>query len=498
VALVAADLERAAGGQAVAAARRAAELAERSGDDELLLAALIRWARALGDAGELAHAARVLERAQQVEHELTQHVPEEALACWAERPVRVELLQVQAQLLSAGAAHPPEVARRERVESLTPLRTPSQRPKSGALDRGPSRDPRCETWRKRYPNIVGSSPAIKSVFAVLDRVAGSEATVLVRGESGTGKELVAEAIHRNSPRAGKPLVKVHCAALVETLLLSELFGHEKGAFTGAQSRKKGRFELADGGTIFLDEIGDISPKTQVALLRVLQEREFERVGGTQPIRVDVRIIAATHRDLEKMVREGTFREDLYYRLRGVTIEMPSLRKRLEDLPELCAYLLERIAAERKEPVKRISPAALERLAAHRWPGNVRELENVLRSATLFADGDELGPGDFEAFADTFQALEPEIGAPSRVEVRTSRAETGHSPSHPPIEALVYEKVRAGGATLFEMKKMLERECIVRALEETQGNITRAAALLGMKRPRLSQLVKEYGLSEVGK
>jgi transcriptional regulator with GAF, ATPase, and Fis domain len=335
---------------------------------------------------------------------------------------------------------------------------------------------------------VGSSPGIQQVLSVIDKVAAHDTIVLVRGESGTGKELVAEAIHQASSRASKPLVKVNCAALVETLLLSELFGHERGAFTGAQARKKGRFELADGGTLFLDEIGDISAKTQVALLRVLQEREFERVGGTQPIRVDVRIVCATHRDLEKMVREGTFREDLYYRLRGVTVDMPPLRRRLTDLPAIAARLLGRIADERGEAPRTLSDAALALLSQHRWPGNVRELENVLRSATLFAEGSELEASDLAAFAESF--------LPAEARAETMGAEAPRNPAD--IEHLVYERVRQGATSLFEMKKNLERECIVRALEETNGNITRAAALLGMKRPRLSQLVKEYELGDLGK
>src|SRR5690606_14718202 len=235
---------------------------------------------------------------------------------------------------------------RTRHESVPPPRVLASSQAAVPRDRDARAAPRqakTTEWARKYPGLVGGAHTLGGVFSVLDKVAGADALVLVRGESGTGKELVAEAIHQNSPRRGKPFVKVNCAALVETLLLSELFGHERGAFTGASARKKGRFELADGGTLFLDEIGDISPKTQVALLRVLQEREFERVGGTQPIKVDVRIIAATHRDLEQMVREGTFREDLYYRLRGVTVEMPPLRERLADLPELTEHLLARIA-----------------------------------------------------------------------------------------------------------------------------------------------------------
>src|SRR5262249_19432117 len=236
-------------------------------------------------------------------------------------------------------------------------------------------------------------PAIRGLIAAVKKVARSNATVLVRGESGTGKELVAEALHRASDRAAGPLVTVNCAALVETLLLSELFGHEKGAFTGAFARRRGRFELAEGGTLFLDEIGAISARTQVALLRVLQERTFERVGGTTPLRANVRIVCATHRDLRAMVERGDFREDLYYRLRGITLEVPALRQRMGDLPRLGEHLLARIAVERGEPAKTLSPDALDLLARHRWPGNVRELENALRAASLFAEGGTITAAD---------------------------------------------------------------------------------------------------------
>ncbi len=472
LAIVSADLERAAGGDTRAPARRAVELAEACDDPERLLSALVRHARALGDAGEVGLATRVLERAQKIEEELTARVPEESRAAWAERPQRAELTQVAAQLATAWT--------RTRHESVPPPRA-----LTGTHARRVEASGRLAAWQKKYPSLVGGSEALAGVFGVLDKVAASDALVLVRGESGTGKELVAEALHKNSPRRGKPLVKVNCAALVETLLLSELFGHERGAFTGASARKKGRFELADGGTIFLDEIGDISAKTQVALLRVLQEREFERVGGTQPIKVDVRIIAATHRDLEQMVREGTFREDLYYRLRGVTVEMPPLRERVGDLAALSEHLLARIAEERGEPVKRLSPEAVDCLSRHRWPGNVRELENVLRSATLFADGPVLVPDDFAAFSESFVPVTPRAAAAARA------TEDGAEPRD--LQSLVYARIRDGETSLLEMKKSMERECIVRALEETDGNITRAAAVLGMKRPRLSQLVKQYGL-----
>jgi DNA-binding NtrC family response regulator/tetratricopeptide (TPR) repeat protein len=477
VALLRAETDRAAGAETLGSARRALDRAERCGDDELLLAALVLWGRTLADAGDVVGAASALDRARAVDQALCRNVPEEANSTWTERPVRAELVALSARLAAHGSG--PSASLADGGERSAPSRTP---PAGTVRPRPEGHDDRAAgKWTRKYPNIVGNSAAIGQVLRMLDKVASSDTTVLVRGESGTGKELVAEAIHQNSDRATKPLVKVNCAALVESLLLSELFGHEKGAFTGAQARRKGRFELADGGTLFLDEIGDISPKTQVALLRVLQEREFERVGGAQPIRVDVRIVAATHRDLERMVREGTFREDLYYRLRGVTIEMPALRRRLEDLPAIACRLLERIASERGEPLRGLSPDALALLAQHRWPGNVRELDNVLRSATLFAEGDELEAGDFAAFSEAFRPVAP---VPAATPGRDA-----------PIESLVYEHVRAGSASLFDMKKKLERECVVRALGETGGNITRAAALLGMKRPRLSQLVKEYGLGD---
>ncbi len=474
LAIVSTDLERAAGGDTRVSARRAVELADACDDPERLLKALIRHARALGDAGEVGLATRVLERAQKIEDELTTRVPDEARAAWAERPLRNELTAVAGALATAWT--------RTRHDSVPPPRAIT-----GAHRRVEA--VHVDEWRRRYPELVGTSPALAQVFGLIDKVASADALVLVRGESGTGKELIADAIHCNSPRRRKPLVKVNCAALVETLLLSELFGHERGAFTGANARKKGRFEMADGGTIFLDEIGDISAKTQVALLRVLQEREFERVGGTEPIKVDVRIIAATHRNLEEMVQEGTFREDLYYRLRGVMIEMPPLRSRLQDLPALTHHLLSRIAEERDEPMKRMSPEAIQALAQHRWPGNVRELENVLRSATLFADGPTLVPADFAAFSESFQPPDNPAEAAGRLALVPPDAPPR------PLESLLYERVRDGEASLLEMKKVMERECIVRALDETDGNITRAAELLGMKRPRLSQLVKQYGLTK---
>jgi sigma-54 specific flagellar transcriptional regulator A len=322
---------------------------------------------------------------------------------------------------------------------------------------------------------------------------------------------------------------VNCAALVETLLLSELFGHEKGAFTGASSRRRGRFELAEAGTLFLDEIGDISPRTQVALLRVLQERTFERVGGTTAIRANVRIVCATHRDLRGMVERGEFREDLYYRLRGITLEVPALRARLGDLPRISENLLGRIAAERGEAPKTLAPDAIDLLSLHRWPGNVRELENALRVASLFAESSAISAGDLAENVDDLRPLAALAGAERgrRGDASSSAARASLAPTPgcgaetadsqttlsdtdpdglesdaplPQIEAnatsVAYAQVRQGSVSLSDMKRQIERDCIARALAETKGNITRAAAILGMKRPRLSQLVKQYGLAAV--
>jgi transcriptional regulator with GAF, ATPase, and Fis domain len=319
-------------------------------------------------------------------------------------------------------------------------------------------------------------------------------------ESGTGKELIADALHAHSSRRGRPLVKVNCGALVESLLLSELFGHERGAFTGALQRRKGRFEAADGGTIFLDEIGDISPKTQVALLRVLQEREFERVGGTAPVKVDVRILCATNRNLEQMVARGEFREDLYYRLKGIQVELPPLRERAEDLGLLAAAILERVAEERAAEQKRLHPDAVRLLERHSWPGNIRELENVIRSVSLFCDEPVIGVRAFSDYAEVFQGVDrPEPQAPRPPASRSAPAQ-GAAPatdSVAPGAGSAWSRLGAEGLSLKELKTRIEIECITEALSKTGGNITRAAEKLGMKRPRLSQLIKEHGISVEG-
>ena len=330
--------------------------------------------------------------------------------------------------------------------------------------------------------MIGTHPKMRHVASLIERAAPAESIVLIRGESGTGKELVAEALHEGSARRGKAFIKVNCGAIVESLLLSELFGHERGAFTGAMQRKKGRFEVADGGTIFLDEIGDISPRTQVALLRVLQERQFERVGGTTPVRVDVRILCATHRNLEEMVARGEFREDLYYRLRGIQIDVPPLRERATDIAAIAQSILADLAAQRRLPSWRLSADAIALLARHAWPGNVRELENVLRSASVFADGIELGARDL---ASLVSHKEPSV------ELTSPELVASTAPAAPADSGWL--RLMSEGLSLKELKTRVEVECIERALASSHGNITRAAAMLGMKRPRLSQLIKEHGL-----
>jgi sigma-54 specific flagellar transcriptional regulator A len=373
-------------------------------------------------------------------------------------------------------------------------------------------------------DMVGAHPRFQSVLRALERLAPLRSTVLLRGESGTGKELAAQAVHALSPRAKKPLIKVNCGALVETLLLSELFGHERGSFTGATRRKKGRFELADGGTLFLDEIGDISPRTQVALLRVLQEKVFERVGGTEPLRVDVRIVCATNRNLEAMVEAGTFREDLYYRLKSLEVELPPLRTRGRDVLLLAEEFLADLAEQDGCEPKTLEPEAQQMLLEHSWPGNIRELQNVLRSCWIFAeketisadlvsqflqkcDGSPSIANPNDAIAASASAHLHADGPKPTAEKRTlaanasSEENRADAPSVDSQDTRVdfnrwYDFLVDGDISLRDLKKRMEKECIERALYTTEGNITQAARLLGMKRPRLSQLVKEHGLEEI--
>ena len=321
--------------------------------------------------------------------------------------------------------------------------------------------------RYRVGNLVGTSSRMRQVFEMITRVAPSNATILIRGESGTGKELVANAIHYNSRRAHKPFIKVNLAALPETLVESELFGHEKGAFTGALSRKSGRFELAQGGTIFLDEIGDLSPTVQLKLLRVIQEREFTRLGGTATLKADVRILAATHRDLEKLVADGLFREDLYYRLNVFPIYLPPLRERKSDIPLLAEHFLVKHAQEQGKSARRLSQTALDILMQYHWPGNVRELENVIERALLVCDGDTILSAH----------LPPSLQPPSC--------------SYPaPIQTGMEGKNRLSLAAQVEN---LERELITEALTVTRGNQSQAAQYLDTSLRILGYKIRRYGL-----
>jgi two-component system response regulator HydG len=310
-------------------------------------------------------------------------------------------------------------------------------------------------------NIIGNSPAMRELIEILRLVAPSEATVLIQGESGTGKELVANAIHHNSPRKSGPFVKVNCAALPETLLENELFGHEKGAFTGATGPKKGRFQMADQGTMFLDEIAEMTPATQAKILRVLQEREFEPVGGTRSIRVDTRIISATNRNLEEEMETDRFREDLYYRLNVFTITVPSLRDRKSDIPLLADHFLAHYAAKNHCVFNGFQPQAMELLMRYAWPGNVRELENVIERAVIMARGERIGP----------EHLPGAIGD-------QDRSTTDPSP------------VLASGRSL----KAVEREMILKTLDDMGGNRTQTAKLLGISRRTLQLKLKAYGIN----
>jgi len=317
-----------------------------------------------------------------------------------------------------------------------------------------------------FESVIGSGPGMRRVFETIQKVAETDLTVLIRGESGTGKELVAQAVHNRSPRRNRPFVPVNCAAISRELVESELFGHEKGAFTGADARRQGRFEAADGGTIFLDEIGDMAPETQAKVLRVLQERRFERVGGSAPVEVDVRVLAATHRDLEADVKRGRFREDLYYRLKVVEIAIPALRERREDVPALVDRFLGDLAERLGRPKKAIRAAALARLAACPWPGNVRELRNVLEQAAVLATGDAIEEADL-------RLTQPEAGTPDDAGA--------------PDRSFAEAKRR----TVLDF----ERRYLLGALRQHGGNISRAAAAIGMVRQSLQQKIRELGLRD---
>jgi two-component system response regulator HydG len=315
----------------------------------------------------------------------------------------------------------------------------------------------------RQGDLIGESAPMQKVFRVIDKVARTDASVLIQGESGTGKELVAHAIHKASRRSEGPFIKVNCGALADTLLESELFGHEKGAFTGAIRRRIGRFELANGGSLFLDEIGDVSPTMQVKLLRVLQEQEFERVGGEATVRVDTRVIAATNKDLRQEVEEGRFREDLYYRLHVVPLSLPSLRDHREDIPPLVKHFIDKLGPRTNPQVTSIDDDALARLMSHAWPGNVRELENAVEQALVFAGGENI----------TVSALPEHL-------VATNPATTLSLPGR--------------SMALPEILEDLERQLILRAYREAEGVKTETARQLGIKTSALYYKLEKYGIS----
>ena len=312
--------------------------------------------------------------------------------------------------------------------------------------------------RHRVEGIIGESGRMQEVLSLVRRVAGSDATILIQGESGTGKELIARAIHYASPRAGAPLVSVNCAALPETLLESELFGHEKGAFTGAVAARKGRFELADGGSLFLDEIGDLPLHLQVKLLRVLQEREFERVGSSRPVAVNVRLLAATHRDLEALVRAGRFRDDLYYRINVVSISLPPLRERREDIPLLLDHFVEKFSRRNGKRIGGLTREAREALLRYDYPGNVRELENLVERAVILTRDEVIGLEDL------------------------------------PLGVKEREGETSGETSLTVLVEGLERRMIREALARADGVQTQAAEILGISERVLRYKLKKYGLA----
>lgn len=312
--------------------------------------------------------------------------------------------------------------------------------------------------------IIGESEAMERIFKLVGKVARTDSTVHIFGESGTGKELVARSIHDNSPRKDGPFIKVNCSALAETLLESELFGHEKGSFTGAHKRKLGRFELADGGTLFLDEIGDISQPTQLKLLRILQERQLERVGGEETITVDVRVVTATNKDLKREVEEGRFREDLFYRLHIIPVELPPLRDRKSDIPLIVEHFVDKLAKRTRSDVNGVAADAMAALRAYNWPGNVRELENVIEHAMVFAEGSLIRLGDLPPVVSGVQ----------------------------PGDAL---QLPDGDRSLPEILEELERQLILRAFKKAEGVKTETARLLGIKPSALYYKLDKYEIDE---
>ena len=343
--------------------------------------------------------------------------------------------------------------------------------------------------------IIGRSEPMQQVFKLIGQLAASDATALITGESGTGKELVARAIYHHSQRATKPFLAINCAAIPENLLESELFGHERGAFTGATNQRIGRFEQCHHGTLFLDEIGDMPLATQAKILRVLQSGMFERVGGNTSITVDVRIIAATNKPLEQVVAAKQFREDLFYRLHVVRIELPPLRERSEDIPLLVRYFLQTIGREQKQPLKSIAGDALKSLTDYRWPGNVRELENVIRRALVVTKGPAILSGDLpgEIFArPSNSSTHPVVTAPPGQVLPGPGASTQPSSDFPLLASALFSLARRDSN--LKVLPLIERELIICALKETQGNQVQAAKLLGITRATLRKRIEKFHIT----
>jgi two-component system response regulator AtoC len=340
----------------------------------------------------------------------------------------------------------------------------------------------------RY-RLIGQSTPMQQVYQMLEKVADTPSTVLITGESGTGKELIARALHDHSARASKPFVRVNCAAIPSELIESELFGYERGAFTGAVTSKPGRFELAHGGTLFLDEIGEIPISMQVKLLRAIQESEFERVGGIKTITVDVRLVTATNQDLQRAIKAGAFREDLYYRLQVIELHLPALRERVSDIPLLVEHFLHRFRDRLKKNVTEVRPEAMRALMQYHWPGNIRELENVIERCVLFAEGATIRledlPTSIQQVAVAASASPIAASAwQAAAEPEAGQLDTGHATA--PQEPGLKDAVR-------EMTAQLERQLITLALEATKGNVTRAAQRLKISRKSLQLKMKEFGL-----
>ncbi len=358
--------------------------------------------------------------------------------------------------------------------------------------------------------IIGNSDSMQEVFKMIGQVAASNATVLVTGESGTGKELVARAIYRHSHRSANPYLAINCAAIPENLIESELFGHEKGSFTGATNMRTGKFELCDSGTIFLDEIGDMPLSTQTKILRAIQEGEIQRVGGNRTIKVDVRVIAATNRDLAEMIKQGGFREDLFYRLSVVRLKLPPLRERTGDIPDLVEFMLQKLAKDEKVRVRSVSSEAMARLQAHAWPGNVRELENLIHRSAVVATGDAILVKDFPGEFLEEDSAAARVDAPRKkaggkkssstqavretVDVVPMPADTApltQSMSMDEAFDLVYAKIREEGPD--SVLATMEKEMVRRALQESKGNQVKASALLGITRATLRKRIENYSI-----